>query len=163
MRNILLIAKREYLEQVRGKAFKVTTILIPVIFAVVIAISVLAGKYSGSGKHLVVAANNVTLAEDVRAQLLNDKVADLKVDVIAPTADSDRQELVDEVSQKQIDGFLWLTQDAIGRTAAVYAGRSSGDFSTASRLDDAVDRAIVEQQLTLHRVTADDAANFTKG
>src|SRR5208337_2521935 len=94
---------------------------------------------------------------------LNDKVADLKVDVIAPTADSDRQELVDEVSQKQIDGFLWLTQDAIGRTAAVYAGRSSGDFSTASRLDDAVDRAIVEQQLTLHRVTADDAANFTKG
>ena len=45
MRDIQLIAKREYLEQIRGKAFKITTILIPVIFAVVIAISVLAGKY----------------------------------------------------------------------------------------------------------------------
>src|SRR5580658_9201189 len=147
MREILLIAKREYLEQVRGKAFKVTTILIPVIFAVVIGISVLAGKYSGSGKHLAVAANNLTLAEDVRLQLLTDKVANLNVDVIAPAADSDRQKLVDEVSQKQIDGFLWLTQDANGKTAAVYAGRSSGDFSTASRLDEAVDRAILQQQL----------------
>jgi ABC-2 type transport system permease protein len=163
MREILLIAKREYLEQVRGKAFKVTTILIPVIFAVVIGISVLAGKYSGSGKHLAVAANNLTLAEDVRLQLLTDKVANLNVDVIAPAADSDRQKLVDEVSQKQIDGFLWLTQDANGKTAAVYAGRSSGDFSTASRLDEAVDRAILQQQLTIHGITADDAAGFTKG
>jgi ABC-2 type transport system permease protein len=163
MREILLIAKREYLEQVRGKAFKVTTILIPVIFAVVIAISVLAGKYSGSGNHLAVASNNTMLAEDVRTQLLTDKVANLKVDVIAPAADSDRQKLVDDVSQKRIDGFLWLTQDANGKTAAAYAGRSSGDFSTASRLSDAVDRAIVQQQLAIHGVTAIDAAELTKG
>ena len=32
MHNIWLIAKREYLEQVRGKAFKITTILVPAIF-----------------------------------------------------------------------------------------------------------------------------------
>jgi len=82
MREILLIAKREYLEQVRGKAFKVTTILIPVIFAVVIAISVLAGKYSGSGNHLAVASNNTMLAEDVRTQLLTDKVANLKAQIL---------------------------------------------------------------------------------
>ena len=95
MRDIQLIAKREYLERIRGKAFKITTILIPVIFGVVIAISVLAGKYSGSGKHFVVAANNATLAQDMRAQLLADKDADLQVDVLAPATDSDRQKLVD--------------------------------------------------------------------
>jgi ABC-type multidrug transport system ATPase subunit len=33
MRNILLIAKREYLEQVRGRAFRLTTILVPLLFA----------------------------------------------------------------------------------------------------------------------------------
>ena len=111
MRDIWLIAKREYLEQVRGKAFKITaTILIPVIFGVVIAISVLAGKYSGSGKHFVVAANNATLAEDVQAQLLTDKDANLQVDVLAPAIDSDRQQLADRVTQKQLDGYLWLTQ-----------------------------------------------------
>lgn len=163
MRDMWLIAKREYLEQVRGKAFKITTILIPVIFAAVIAISVLAGKYSGSGKHFVVAANNATLAEDVRAQLLTDKDADLHVDVLAPAADSDRQQLVDKVTQKQIDGFLWLVQDVNGRTTAVYAGRSTGDFTTASRLSDSLDRAILEQQLTGHGVAATDATALTKG
>src|SRR5581483_1172698 len=115
MRDILLIARREYQEQVRGRAFKITTILIPVIFAAIIAISVLAGKYSGSGKHFVVAANNAALAEDMRAQLLSDKDANLTVDILAPASDSDREKLVDQVSQKQIDGYLWLTQDANGQ------------------------------------------------
>jgi ABC-2 type transport system permease protein len=163
MRDILLIARREYQEQVRGRAFKITTILIPVIFAAIIAISVLAGKYSGSGKHFVVAANNATLAEDMRAQLLSDKDANLTVDILAPASDSDRQKLVEQVSQKQIDGYLWLTQEANGKTTAVYAGRSTGDFSTASRLSDALDKAILEQQLTGHGLSAENAAALTKG
>lgn len=164
MHDTWLIAKREYLEQVRGKAFKITTILIPVIFAAVIGISVLAGKYSGSGKHFVVASNNATLAEDVRAQLLSDKEADLHVDVIAPATDTDHQQLIDQVTQKQIDGYLWLTEDAsTGKTTAVYAGRAAGDFTTATRLSDTLDRAILEQQLTGHGVSADSAATLTKG
>ncbi|HEX8811998.1 MAG TPA: ABC transporter permease, partial [Terracidiphilus sp.] len=55
MRNILLVAKREYLEQVRGRAFRVSTILVPVVFAVIIAVAVFAGKTSGVGKHVLVA------------------------------------------------------------------------------------------------------------
>lgn len=164
MRDIRLIAKREYLEQVRGKAFKITTILIPVIFAAVIAISVLAGKYSGSGEHFVVAADNTTLAEDVRAQLLSDKDAKLQVDVLAPAVASDRQQLIDKVSSKQIDGYLWLTEDGdTGKTTAVYAGRSSGDFTTAGRLSESLDRAILQQQLTGHGVASGNAAELTKG
>jgi ABC-2 type transport system permease protein len=164
MRDIILIAKREYLEQVRGKAFKITTILIPVIFAVVIGISVLAGKYSGSGKHFVVASNSATLAEDVRAQLLADKDADLTVDILAPATDADRQKLIDQVSDKQLDGYLWLTEDGdTGKTTAIYAGRSSGDFSTAGRLSDSLDKAILQQQLTGHGLSADTAAALTKG
>ena len=44
MRDIWLIAKREYLEQVRGKAFKVTTILIPVVFVTIFSISFLPAR-----------------------------------------------------------------------------------------------------------------------
>ncbi len=33
MRNLLLMARREYLEQIRGRAFRVSTILVPVLFA----------------------------------------------------------------------------------------------------------------------------------
>ncbi len=34
MREALLIARREYLERIRSKAFRISTVLIPVIFCV---------------------------------------------------------------------------------------------------------------------------------
>ncbi|HEX3436578.1 MAG TPA: ABC transporter permease [Pseudacidobacterium sp.] len=164
MRDIWLIAKREYLEQIRGKAFKITTILIPAIFAIVIAISIFASKNSGSGKHIVVAANDAALAGRVRDELLTDKDAHMTVDVLAPAADTDRQQLLSSVDQKEIDGFLWLTTEANGsKAAATYIARSSGDFATAERLSGAVDRAIVQQRLAAHGIAAGDVAALTSG
>src|ERR1700753_2959185 len=107
MRDIWLIAKREYLEQVRGNTFKITTILIPVIFAAVVGISVYANKNSGSGKHIAIVANDAALAARVRSQLLANKDAEMTVDVVTPASGSERQELVAKVGQKDLDGFLW--------------------------------------------------------
>jgi ABC-2 type transport system permease protein len=165
MREIWLIAKREYLEQVRGRAFRITTILIPVIFAAVIAISVFASKNSGSGKHFVIASDNTGLADDVRQQLLADKDANLTVDVrsIQTATDADRQKLINEVMQKQIDGYLWIFEDVDGHISAYYAGRSIGDFSTASRLSDALDKGILEENLVGHGLSAARASALTKG
>ncbi len=56
MRNIFLVAKREYLEQIRGRAFRVSTILVPLLFAVVIGVAYFSGRGSGVGKHVIVAA-----------------------------------------------------------------------------------------------------------
>lgn len=157
MREIWLIAKREYLEQVRGRAFKITTILIPVIFAAVVAISILAGKNSGSGKHIAVAANNAALAARVRNQLLADKDAHMTVDLVAPATDSDRRQLLSRIGQKDLDGFLWLTSDANGdNVAATYVARSAGDFTTESRLSDAVDHALTQQRLSARGISTGD-------
>jgi ABC-2 type transport system permease protein len=162
MRDIWLIAKREYLEQVRGKAFKVTTILIPVVFASIIGISVVAGKNSGSGKHVAVAASDPALADSIRAQLLDDKDARMTVDVIAPAAESDRQGLLAKVDQKELDGFLWLNTSATdNKTTATYAARSSGDFTTEARLSDALNHAVVRQRLTAHGIPSSDVAALT--
>ncbi len=56
MRNIFLVAKREYLEQIRGRAFRVSTILVPLLFAVVIGVGCFSGRGSGVGKHVIIAA-----------------------------------------------------------------------------------------------------------
>ena len=37
MRNILLIAKREYLEQIRGRAFRISTIALPLLIAALLS------------------------------------------------------------------------------------------------------------------------------
>jgi ABC-2 type transport system permease protein len=161
MRDIWLIAKREYLEQVKGKAFKVTTILIPVVFIAIFGVIAIAGKNSGVGKHVVIATADPTLAERVRNPLVADKDAKMTVDVVAPATEADHQRLLAEVDQKQIDGFLWLAIDG-GTANATFESRSSGDFATEGRLQSAVNRALVEQRLAARGIPASDVQALTK-
>jgi ABC-2 type transport system permease protein len=163
MHNIWLIAKREYLEQVRGKAFKITTILIPAIFVGIFGVMYLAGKNSGTGKHIVIASSDAVLAQRVAAQLSSDKDAQTKVEVIAPATLEDRQRLTDRVDSKDLDGFLWL-QIAPGQTqpTGTYESRTSGDFATVGRLTDAVTRSAMQQELTARGLSATDVDSLTK-
>jgi ABC-2 type transport system permease protein len=162
MREIWLIARREYLEQIRGKAFRITTILIPLIFGVIIAISVFASKNSGSGKHIAIAANDAAFATRVREQLLADKNAHMTIEVVAPAADSDRQQLLARIDRKDLDGFLWLSSGPNdSNVTATYAARSSGDFTTESRLSDAVDHALMQQRLSARGIPAGDIDALT--
>ena len=44
MRNMLLIARREYLEQIRGRAFRISTILVPVLVIFLLGVSAVTGR-----------------------------------------------------------------------------------------------------------------------
>jgi ABC-2 type transport system permease protein len=162
MRDIWLIAKREYLEQVRGKAFKVTTVLIPLLFIGIFALIAIAGKNSGVGKHIVIATAEPALAARIREPLIADKDAKMVVDVVAPATQNDRHRLLEEVDQKQVDGFLWLESPANGPAKATFESRSSGDFATEGRLQNAVNHALVEQRLAARGISTGDVEELTK-
>src|ERR1700751_137133 len=98
MHNIFLVARREYLEQIRGRAFRVSTILVPLQFAVIIGIAYLSGRGSGVGNHVIVAAPSASLAESIRSQMMNDKEAKTSVDAVGPATLADRPALVDKVN-----------------------------------------------------------------
>src|SRR5579863_3893517 len=147
MRNIWLVARREYLEQVRGRAFKMTTFGVPAIFAVLIGIGYLSNLGLGSGRHLAVASNDPVLANEIKSQLLGDKDAKTRVDIVAPATAADHDTLVSEVHAKTIDGFLWVETPAGQTPTATYTSSSSGDFITGSRLHDAVNHAILDARL----------------
>ena len=70
MREALLIARREYVERIRSKAFRVSTLLIPIVFGLIFGIGAFSAKLTGGPKHLVLASNDPILAESVRAELL---------------------------------------------------------------------------------------------
>ena len=70
MREALLIARREYLERIRSKAFRISTVLIPLCFAVIFGVGALSGKFSEGPRHIVVASNDPVLAESERAELM---------------------------------------------------------------------------------------------
>ncbi len=148
MRNVVLVARREYLEQIRGRAFRVSTILVPLLFAVVIGVAYLSGRGSGVGKHVIVAAPSVALADSIRNQVMRDKDARTTVDVIAPATPADRPALVDKVKSKLVDGLLWIDVAPNGTTTASYTSQSSGDIVVAGRLENALNHAIAMERMT---------------
>ena len=58
----------------------------------------------GTGKHIVIAADNPALAADIRTNLLKETHARYTVDVVAPFTDQDRANLLSRVENKSIDG-----------------------------------------------------------
>jgi ABC-2 type transport system permease protein len=162
MRNLMLVAKREYLEQIRGRAFKISTVLVPALFAFFIFIMYFAGRSAAGAKHIVVASNNAALANDVREQMMAHNQSNSTVEVVAPATDAERAGLVSKVRTKAIDGFLWI--DALpGQTPnAVYESQSSGDFMTTGRLSGALNHAVIRERLGTAGVKAGDADNLLK-
>lgn len=148
MRNILLVARREYLEQIRGRAFRVSTILVPSLFAVIIGVAYLSGRGSGVGKHVIVAAPSAALAESIRDQVMTDKDAKTTVDVVVPVTPADRAGLIEKVKAKVVDGLLWIDVNPNGKTTASYTSQSSGDIVVTGRLENALNHAIAMERMT---------------
>src|SRR5271169_4580289 len=93
MHNVMLIARREYLEQVRGRAFRLSTIGLPALFAVIIGVGYVASLGLGANKHLVIMANDAALADAIRTQIVSDKDGTPNVDVVAPAKPDSRAQL----------------------------------------------------------------------
>ena len=147
MRNLLLVARREYLEQIRGRAFRVSTILVPLLFAIIIAIAYFSGRGSGVGKHIVIAAPSSVLANAVHDEMVKDKDAKTVVDVVAPATAADRADLLKKVQSKEVDGMLWIETEG-GTTKATYTSQSSGDIVIAGRLSGALNHALTMERMT---------------
>src|ERR1039458_8103817 len=133
MRNILLIAKREYLEQIRGRAFLFSTVLVPLLIAGMVGWSAMNSGKAGTGQHLAIAADNAALAGQVRREMLYDKAAKLTVDVVAPATPEDRAALRNQLKSKSIDGILAIDSSSAGAITASYTSLSLGDRSEERR------------------------------
>lgn len=163
MRNMLLIAKREYLEQVRGRAFRMTTFGVPLIFAVIFAIAYFSSLGLGARRHLAVAASDPALAAEVKRQLVGEKKAKAIVDVTAPATDAQRAALVQQVVRRELDGYLWIETPAGEKPKAVYTSPSAGDFITMARLESALTHATIDARLTAGGMATKDADALVDG
>ena len=156
MRNILLVAKREYLEQIRGRAFKISTVALPLLIAALLAFSYYMGHKAGTGKHIVIVADNASLANQVRQQMLEDTYAQYKVEVAAATADQ-REALQKKVSSKAIDGVLTIDSSHPQEIKATFTSLSAADVSAYGGLQSALNRGVVNQRMIARGVSQADA------
>src|SRR5580658_957263 len=107
LRNTLLIAKREYLERVRSKVFRVTTVLVPIGMAGVAMLGGMGGKKMEEGvQNLAVVSNNAILAQQVKAALGNAEHAPKSIEVVTQPTDADYAQLNQRVTDHDIGGYL---------------------------------------------------------
>ena len=174
MHEALLVARREYLERIRSRAFRVSTVLIPMIFALIFGIGYLSGKDSGGAKHIVIASSDPALADSVRAELLALANADdqgkrnrprpLRVDLQAPVMEDGTAALNEAVESEQIDGYLWLdVKPGATRPEATYVSRGSTDFVGKDRMHNAIGHAVVRAELMKRGATREDIDTLLNG
>jgi len=163
MRNVLLIARREYLEQIKSRAFKLSTIGLPAALAIILGISYLSSLGLGANKHMAIAAGDAALADELRGRLTSGKDSKAIVDVVAPAKPEDRAILTEQVRTKAIDGLLWIETPAGGVPAATYISQSAGDFMSTARLKDALDNSLVSEHLTGGGMKQSEADELLKG
>jgi ABC-2 type transport system permease protein len=163
MSNVLLVAKREYLEQIRGRAFRLSTLGLPALFAVIIGVAYISSLGLGANKHLVIAADDAALANAIRHRLLSDGNGKANVDVVVPARAEDRAALIRQVQVKAIDGVLWIENPAGGLPRATFSSQASGDFVTNSRLREALNDGLMDEHLTGGGMKQAEADAVVKG
>lgn len=159
MHNILIIAKREYLERVRSRSFVIMTILIPVLmFGAVGGPALLMTRTGNETKRMVVVSPDRDTAEMIRSRIeqrQDEKKAETKpstkrnlpptnftVEIITEATDAERAALTAKVNKKELDGFLWATPDAIAAKKLDFVTRDTSSFIDNGLLGQAVSDAL---------------------
>jgi ABC-2 type transport system permease protein len=149
MRNTWLVARREYLERVRTKAFVISTILIPALMATfTILPTYLATRKSSKAKHIAVVTSTQAFGDTVRERIMNGRDVNYSVDVVTDSSSSEREALKSRVSSGSLDGFLWATDDALAAHKLIFSGRETGDFIETGELQGAVFMAMLRTRLS---------------
>jgi len=171
MRNTWLIIRREYLERVRTKSFIVSTLLLP---ALMIALMVLPGKLEmlkASGtKRLAVVCDHADFARAVQSQLARkgkseklDSSPRYQVEIVSTPDEATRAALNDRIGAGTLDGYVWLSGDALVSRRISYVARETSDFIEAETMQGALTTALLRQELRSRGVAAEDADKLMKG
>jgi ABC-2 type transport system permease protein len=147
MRNILLIARREYLEQIRGRAFIVSTVMVPLLFVGLMGWSAITNRNAEGGKHVAIVAQNKVLANEVRCRMMDDKESKFIVDVVAPASQQEQDAQKKRVQSRAIDGVLAINTSSAGEITASYTSLASGGFVNLGGMRSALNHAVESERL----------------
>jgi ABC-2 type transport system permease protein len=163
MREVLLIARREYLERVRSRAFLMMTILFPLMIGLLIGGSIFAGKLGSGAKDIAIASNDPALARAVAAEMQSESVEGTPLEVIAPASDAQRADLNRRVEDKALDGYLWLEEKpGAGAPEVSFISRSAGDLFSLGGIASAVDHGLERERLAEHGVSSAEITAMTR-
>ena len=179
MRNVWLVAHREYVERIRTRGFLITTVMIPVIMGGFLLGSIFLGSRTAPDIRIAVVSSDTQLALDLQTELQRQqqqtdasamdtdesaanphsekKQPNIIVDAIDPGPNT-RANLDKDIESGDIDGYLWITPAAApnARPTFLYTPKSSSERSVKNLLATALDKVLIREQLTHRGIVAAD-------
>jgi ABC-2 type transport system permease protein len=175
MHNILIIARREYLERVRSRAFVIMTFFIPALmFGVTVLPTLLMTHGTNETKRMVVVAADRDTAEMIRSRIEQEQEQSANkpansaaskrglppthftVEVDTNPTPAERTALTDKVNRKELDGFLWATPDAIAARKLEFVTNDTSSFIENGILGQTVSDALRRYALKTKGLKEDD-------
>ena len=164
MRNTWLIIKREYLQRVRTRSFLVLTVLAPAIMTVLMAAPAKFASMGQKPQRVVLVTSTEQFGELVRQQLLANPIASededggdgakqkpedqYLIDIDTSPTEAEKTALQHKIGTRDIDGYVWLTDEAISTHKVTWSGRERADSRERSWLGEALNRILLQQQLS---------------
>ncbi|MGH9492280.1 MAG: ABC transporter permease [Terriglobales bacterium] len=169
LRNVGLILRREYLERVRTKSFIIMTFLMPaMMFSFAFLPSMLVGRRADAQRRLVVVTDNPRLAQAFRRQLQQlqprpgQSGVRYDVEISEKPTEDERTRLSSEIAALSLDGFLWMTEEAVRSKKVAFNTRASSDFVELNIVQRAVRDGILEQRLAGHSISSAEVDDLLK-
>ncbi len=163
LRNTLLIAKREYLERIRSRVFRITTLIVPIGMAGMAFLVSMSGKKLEGVQNLAILSDNPGLAQQVKAAMDDGPFAPKQVDVYAPSTDADLTRVNQQVATHQIQGYLTLkTVDGVKEPEATWISGSSINLVGKEQTESAVRSALIREQLLARGMSEDQVHDLMK-
>jgi ABC-2 type transport system permease protein len=151
MHNVWLIARREYLERIRTKAFLIATVLIPVLLGGLGFGSGYLAQRTKSSAHIAILSSDPLFAADLKRELEQGKDSSMRVD-LEPPDDATRSRLNAELKDrgKKFAGYLQVLQPAseAARPRFIYTARSASDIGTDTALKEAIKAVLTRERLS---------------
>jgi ABC-2 type transport system permease protein len=171
MRNIWLIARREYLERVKTRSFMIMTFLTPLLMAALtVGPGLLAQRASQRSRHMVVVASDQQTGDTIKEQLIheNDQSRQseeaarrkpmrrgsqpqpaITVDVDTNISAEHRAELVQKLRNKEVDGVIWAPEEALKSREIPFLTRNTSSFIETAEV-----QASLKQSISRHALQA---------
>jgi ABC-2 type transport system permease protein len=166
VKRVFAVARREYLERVRSKAFLVSTILGPALLAGFMIAPLLLTRQRGRPLHVAVLDASGVLGAEVTQSLARRKVAGQPRFLVEPApegpVDQTRAALQERMARGEIDGYLFLGPDALERSAVEYYGSNVSNIMDLQLMDKAVEEALVSQRLAREGLDPERIRSLTR-
>ncbi|HKV09431.1 MAG TPA: ABC transporter permease [Thermoanaerobaculia bacterium] len=182
--NIVVVAKREYLQRVRTKGFWISTLLIPVFISAITVLPTLLIFASQTSQTIVVVDETGRLAQDFVKRATSrgegktapgdakerglvadeSKMARFEVTVEPFSGDPERQRaaLNGRVLAEEIDAWVWIGPSVLTGGKAEYHARSVSNLFTQDALEDELSATVRRARLSQAGLDPDRVGELTR-